>query len=145
MYVCMYSVFERMDHQHLADRIHCCRGRSTRYFQYFIHTAKYNELPYIHTYIHTYIQYNTILVAATLKYADAILKTLATSASIVLSTYLGAYTHYSYTMHYVMHNFTHFFVPGFLFLNGPLDMFVTIGAIATILAIFNYTLDASAP
>jgi UDP-sugar transporter A1/2/3 len=30
-----------------------------------------------------------LLVAATLKYADAILKSLATSASIVLSTYLG--------------------------------------------------------
>mmetsp|Transcript_28972 Transcript_28972/g.39796 ORF Transcript_28972/g.39796 Transcript_28972/m.39796 type:complete len:98 (+) Transcript_28972:1-294(+) len=61
-----------------------------------------------------------LLVAATLKYADAILKSLATSASIVLSTYLG-----------------------FLLLGGPLDVFVTIGAISTILAIFNYTLDTS--
>ena len=59
-----------------------------------------------------------LLVAATLKYADAILKTLATSASIVMSTYLGFY-----------------------FLNGPLDIFVSIGAVSTILAIFNYTLS----
>lgn len=59
-----------------------------------------------------------LLVAATLKYADAILKTLATSAAIILSTYLGYY-----------------------FLDGPLDIFVTIGTIATILAIFNYTFD----
>jgi len=59
-----------------------------------------------------------LLFAATLKYADAILKTLATSASIVMSTYLGYYL-----------------------LNGPLDTFVSIGAISTILAIFNYTLS----
>lgn len=59
-----------------------------------------------------------LLVAATLKYADAVLKTLATSASIVMSTYLGYY-----------------------FLNGPLDIFVSIGAVSTILAIFNYTLS----
>ena len=59
-----------------------------------------------------------LLVAATLKYADAILKTLATSGSIVLSAVLG-----------------------YLLLGGTLDVFVTIGCISTILAIFNYTLD----
>ena len=59
-----------------------------------------------------------LLVAATLKYADAILKTLATSGSIVLSAVLG-----------------------YLWLGGQLDMFVVIGCVATILAIFNYTLD----
>jgi UDP-sugar transporter A1/2/3 len=60
-----------------------------------------------------------LLVAATLKYADAILKTLATSGSIVLSAVLG-----------------------YLLLGGQLDVFVTIGCMSTILAIFNYTLDA---
>jgi len=63
-----------------------------------------------------------ILVAATLKYADAILKTLATAGSIVISTLLG-----------------HFF------LNGPLNVIIVIGAIAVILAIFNYTMDSSIP
>jgi len=61
-----------------------------------------------------------ILVAATLKYADAILKTLATAGSIVISTVLG-----------------HFF------LNGPLDLVVSIGATTVILAIFNYTMDTT--
>lgn len=61
-----------------------------------------------------------MLVAATLKYADAILKTLATSGSIVLSA-----------------------VVGYLVLDGPLDIFVVLGCICTILAIFNYTLDAT--
>ena len=59
-----------------------------------------------------------LLVAASLKYADAVLKTLATSGSIVLSTLLG-----------------------WLLLNGHLDMFVIIGCISTIIAICNYTLD----
>jgi solute carrier family 35 (UDP-sugar transporter), member A1/2/3 len=59
-----------------------------------------------------------LLVAATLKYADAVLKTLATSGSIVLSAVIG-----------------------YLLLGGTLDIFVVIGSIATILAIFNYTLD----
>lgn len=62
-----------------------------------------------------------ILVAATLKYADAVLKTLATAGSIVLSAVLG-----------------------YLLLGGILDIFVTLGSLATILAIFNYTLDQSA-
>lgn len=59
-----------------------------------------------------------LLVAATLKYADAILKTLATSGSIVISAVLG-----------------------YLLIGGHLDVFVGIGSVATILAIFNYTLD----
>jgi solute carrier family 35 (UDP-sugar transporter), member A1/2/3 len=61
-----------------------------------------------------------LLVAATLKYADSILKTLAAAGAIVLSTVLG---------HYL--------------LNGPLDMIVSIGALVSIIAIANYTLDKS--
>ncbi len=61
-----------------------------------------------------------LLVAATLKYADSILKTLAAAGAIVLSTVLG---------HYL--------------LSGPLDTVVSIGAIVTIIAIANYTLDAT--
>lgn len=60
-----------------------------------------------------------LLVAATLKYADSILKTLATSGAIVISTLLGH-----------------------MFLNGPLDLTMIIGSMCTIIAIFNYTLDA---
>lgn len=60
-----------------------------------------------------------LLVAATLQYADAVSKTLATSGSIVLSALLG-----------------------YLLLGGTLDTFVAIGCICTILAIFNYTLDS---
>ncbi len=59
-----------------------------------------------------------LLVAATLKYADAILKTLATSGAIVIST-----------------------LAGYFLLNGVVDIFVVIGSISTILAIFNYTLE----
>jgi UDP-sugar transporter A1/2/3 len=61
-----------------------------------------------------------LLVAATLKYADSILKTLAAAGAIVLSTVLG---------HYL--------------LGGPLDFIVCIGGLTTIIAISNYTLDAS--
>jgi hypothetical protein len=61
-----------------------------------------------------------ILVAATLKYADAILKTLATAGSIVISTILGH-----------------------MFLNGPIDLVMIIGSMAVIISIFNYTLDTS--
>eukprot|EP01038_Epipyxis_sp_PR26KG_P011301 gene11301-15161_t len=60
-----------------------------------------------------------LLVAATLKYADAILKTLATSGAIVISAILG-----------------------YMLLGGVLDIFVAVGCISTILAIFNYSLDA---
>ena len=61
-----------------------------------------------------------LLVAATLKYADAILKTLATCGSIVLSALVG-----------------------YFFLGGSLDLFIVMGCCATILAICNYTLDNS--
>lgn len=61
-----------------------------------------------------------LLVAATLKYADSILKTLATSGSIVMSAVLG-----------------------YLLLDGQLDIFIVIGCISTILAIINYTFDWS--
>ena len=61
-----------------------------------------------------------LLVAATLKYADSILKTIATAGAIVISTLLG---------HYL--------------LNGPLDLVVGIGALVTIIAIANYMLDAT--
>lgn len=59
-------------------------------------------------------------MAATLKYADAILKTLATAGSIVISTVLGH-----------------------IFLSGPLNLVVSIGALTVIMAIFNYTMDVS--
>jgi len=61
-----------------------------------------------------------LLVAATLKYADSILKTLAAAGAIVLSTILG---------HYL--------------LAGPLNLVVSLGGAVTILAIANYTLDAT--
>lgn len=61
-----------------------------------------------------------LLVAATLKYADSILKTLAISGSIVLSAILG-----------------------WLLLGGQLDIFVALGCMTTILAIFNYSFDTS--
>ncbi len=73
----------------------------------------------INTYLIAFIQAGGgLLVAATLKYADAILKTLATSGAIVISTLIG-----------------------YFLLNGVLDIFVIIGSISTILAIFNYTLE----
>ena len=59
-----------------------------------------------------------LLVAATLKYADAVLKTLATSGAIVLSAVLG-----------------------WLLLRGTLDIFISIGCVSTILAIFNYIME----
>ena len=58
-----------------------------------------------------------LLVAACLKYADAILKVLATAGSIVISSLLG-----------------------WLWLGGSMDLFVILGGISTILAIANYTL-----
>lgn len=61
-----------------------------------------------------------LLVAATLKYADSILKTLAAAGAIVLSTVLGHY-----------------------FLDGPLDIVVSIGAMVTIVSIANYTFDTT--
>lgn len=73
----------------------------------------------INTFLIAFIQAGGgLLVAVTLKYADAILKTLATSGAIVISTLVG-----------------------YFLLNGVLDIFVIIGSISTILAIFNYTLE----
>eukprot|EP01038_Epipyxis_sp_PR26KG_P008815 gene8815-11903_t len=73
------------------------------------------------TVIITFLQASLGLgVAATLKYADAILKTLATAGAIVFSTFLG-----------------------YAFLNGTLDIFVLIGCMVTIMAIFNYSFDES--
>jgi len=62
-----------------------------------------------------------LLVAATLKYADAILKTLASAGAIVLATAVGHYA-----------------------LGGPLDYIIVTGSLVAILAISNYTLDATA-
>ena len=59
-----------------------------------------------------------LLVAATLKYADAILKCFATAFSIILSTVLGYY-----------------------WLRAQVDLFVFIGVACTVLSLFNYTLD----
>lgn len=61
-----------------------------------------------------------LLVAATLKYADSILKTLAAAGAIVISTVLGH-----------------------VLLNGPMDIVICIGAMVTIIAISNYTLDST--
>jgi UDP-sugar transporter A1/2/3 len=61
-----------------------------------------------------------LLVAACLKYADAILKTMATAAAILISTFVGH-----------------------IFLGGPLDIIITLGAMCTILAIVNYTFDST--
>ena len=61
-----------------------------------------------------------LLVAATLKYADSILKTISTSGAIVISTIVG---------HYL--------------LNGPFDEIMSIGALVTIISIANYTFDTS--
>lgn len=63
-----------------------------------------------------------LLVAATLKYADSILKTLATAGAIVISTLLG---------HYL--------------LQGPMDLVVVIGGLVAIIAITNYMFDYAAP
>jgi len=59
-----------------------------------------------------------LLVAATLKYADSVLKTLATSGSIVISAVLG-----------------------YFLLDGDLDVFIGMGCVSTILAITNYTFE----
>ena len=55
-----------------------------------------------------------------MKYADSILKTMAAAGAIILSTVLGH-----------------------LFLGGPMDLVVGIGALTTIIAIANYTLDST--
>jgi UDP-sugar transporter A1/2/3 len=61
-----------------------------------------------------------LLVAATLKYADSILKTLATAGAIVISTMLGH-----------------------IFLDGPLNLVMVIGCVSTIIAISNYSFDST--
>lgn len=63
-----------------------------------------------------------LLVAATLKYADSVIKTLVTAGSIVLST-----------------------VFGYLLLEGVLNMYVGLGCMVTIIAIFNYMFMDFAP
>jgi UDP-sugar transporter A1/2/3 len=61
-----------------------------------------------------------LLVAATLKYADSILKTMATAGAIVIST-----------------------VMGHMFLDGPMNLVMGIGSVCTIIAICNYSFDQS--
>lgn len=56
-----------------------------------------------------------ILVALTMKYTDAVLKTFATSGAIILCT-----------------------IVGYLFLGAPLDIPIGVGAICTVLALVNY-------
>ena len=62
-----------------------------------------------------------LLVAATLKYADSILKTMAAAGAIVVSTLLGHW-----------------------WMDGPLDMITCMGGITTIISIMNYSWDCSA-
>ena len=63
---------------------------------------------------------NGLIVAATLKYADSILKVLAQAGAIIISTGLG-----------------------YLFQNEPLDIFVVVGCVVAILSIMNYTFDTT--
>lgn len=63
-----------------------------------------------------------LLVAATLKYADAVLKCFATAVSIILTSVIG-----------------------YFFLDNTIDLFVAIGFVTTVLSIFNYTLDHQQP
>lgn len=63
---------------------------------------------------------NGLLVAATLKYADAILKVLAQAGAIIIAAALG-----------------------YLFQNDPMDIFIILGCFTSILAIMNYTFDES--
>ena len=60
-------------------------------------------------------------MAATLKYADSIIRNFATAGAIILSTIMG-----------------------YIYLNGVVDLTVGIGIICTVVAIFNYTLDTTA-
>ena len=61
-----------------------------------------------------------LLVAATLKYADSILKTMAAAGAIVLSTILG-----------------------YLLLDGPMGLVTCVGGGAVIVAICNFSFDAT--
>lgn len=61
-----------------------------------------------------------LLVAATLKYANSILKSFAASGAIVLATVLGHY-----------------------FFNGPLDITTIVGGACVAIALANYTFDTA--
>jgi solute carrier family 35 (UDP-sugar transporter), member A1/2/3 len=65
---------------------------------------------------------NGLLVAATLKYADSIMKVLAQAGAIIIAATLG-----------------------YLFQGDPMDIFVLLGCLTSILAIMNYTFDESPP
>jgi UDP-sugar transporter A1/2/3 len=74
----------------------------------------------LNAYIIAAIQaFGGVLVAAALKYADSILKTLATCLAIVVTAGIEN-----------------------MFLGVPADIFVIIGCVATILAIANYSFDS---
>lgn len=61
-----------------------------------------------------------LIIAATLKYADAVLKCLATSCAIIVTSAAGV-----------------------VFFHSEVDMFVAIGMMVVIVGVFNYTLDAT--
>jgi hypothetical protein len=61
-----------------------------------------------------------LVIAATLKYADAVLKCLATSCAIIVTS-----------------------VVGYFCFESVIDVFVSIGMVTVIVAVFNYTLDAT--
>lgn len=63
---------------------------------------------------------NGLVVAATLKHADSILKVLAQAGAIVISTWLGN-----------------------LFQDEVVDIFVVVGCLVSVLSIMNYTFDAT--
>lgn len=90
-----------------------------------------------------------LLVAATLKYADSIMKTLAAAGAIVLSTVLGNFlasiaNSLCTILRFAAVSLTTYFIPaGHFFLDGPLDLIVVIGGACTMIAIANYTLDST--
>lgn len=61
-----------------------------------------------------------LVIAATLKYADAVLKCLATSCAILVTS-----------------------TAGYFLFHSVIDVFVAIGMATVVLAVFNYTLDAT--
>jgi UDP-sugar transporter A1/2/3 len=91
---------------------------------YDLHTGARTEVGSGWTYITFGVSFlgalGGLLVAATLKYADSILKTLASAGAIVLSTVLGH-----------------------LWMDGPFGLIVCIGAMTTILSIMNYSWDST--
>jgi UDP-sugar transporter A1/2/3 len=94
------------------------------YIIYDLHTGARTEVGAGWTYITFCVSslgaLGGLLVAATLKYADSILKTLASAGAIVLSTVLGH-----------------------LWMDGPFGLIVCIGAMTTILSIMNYSWDTT--